>query len=404
MFVYDENMQIKYIKSIFPGDYFGEVAMLKECSRTATVKSKGYTTCASLEYERFEKLLLRYSFVRKAMETRISKDYQDKWRNFIKRALRNVEFLAKSIPEEIIEEISYKLDIKSISKGDYLFKVGEPCKEIYIICKGRMELLISNKRKSAESFLDTVYTGCSIGSYSCLNTDDYALSGRALTDCTVLKLEYLRLEQMRQEYEELEDNMSEYEQYIEENGLPYCDYKLHRGSEWEITPIEKFQNGINRIIRIVKSYKANTFTDLLKKVQEKVKNDRNEKNKKWRDKAIKVTPQSFEEKMEKYMLEQSMAIQQLTTIVNKQTIILTAMQKCRHFECNKCGSLNEVEVPNFQEILEKETNTIVHNSRRDIESPIKNASLLTGNRRVEQIKDEETQGYGPWSRLKSNFT
>lgn len=59
------------------------------------------------------------------MEVRISKNYQDKWRKFIKRSLRNVEFLAQSMPDEIVEEISYKLEIKSIAKGDYLFKVGE---------------------------------------------------------------------------------------------------------------------------------------------------------------------------------------------------------------------------------------------------------------------------------------
>lgn len=72
-------------------------------------------------------------------------------------------------------------------------------------------------------------------------------------------------------YDELDEKLDEYEQYIEDNGLPYCDYKLHRGSNVEEKPIEKFQNGIHRIIRIVKSYKANKFTDLLKKVQERVK-------------------------------------------------------------------------------------------------------------------------------------
>jgi hypothetical protein len=69
---------------------------------------------------------------------------------------------------------------------------------------------------------------------------------------------------MRYEFEELDDVMFEYEEYIEENGLPYCDYKMHRGDAWEIPPIQKFKYGINRIIRILKSYKANKLTDLLK--------------------------------------------------------------------------------------------------------------------------------------------
>lgn len=66
------------------------------------------------------------------METQISQKYKDKWRKFIKRALRNVEYLNKTVPDEVIEEISYKLELMNITKGDYLFKVGQPCKEINI--------------------------------------------------------------------------------------------------------------------------------------------------------------------------------------------------------------------------------------------------------------------------------
>lgn len=327
-------MQTKFIKTLTAGAYFGEVALLKDCARTATVMSKGYSTCASLQKDKFEKLMSRYSFLRRSMEQNISTNYQDKWRKFIKRALRNIEFLTLSIPEEIIEEISYKLELKSIAKGEYLFKVGDPCKVIYIICKGRLELLISNNRHSTESFLDTLYAGCSVGSYSALNTEDYTLSGKALTDCTVLKLDFMVLDQMRAEFDELDDNLSEYEEYIEENGLPYCDYKLHRGKSLDISPLEKFQNGIHRIIRIVKSYKASSLTDLLKKVQEKVKKDRTKKTKKWKQKALKATPQNFEEKVEKMMLEQSTQIEILKEMVYNQTLMIKSLQLNHTFKCN----------------------------------------------------------------------
>lgn len=51
--------------------------------------------------------------------------------------------------------------------------------------------------------------------------EDYTISGRAITDCTVLKLDYNILEIMREIYPELDDKMLEYEKYINKNGLPY---------------------------------------------------------------------------------------------------------------------------------------------------------------------------------------
>ena len=81
------------------------------------------------------------------------------FKKFIKMALRNIEYLANSIPEEIIEEISYKVETKNIEKGDYLFRVGTQWKEIYIVCMGRFEIMISNRRHSSESYLETLYAG-----------------------------------------------------------------------------------------------------------------------------------------------------------------------------------------------------------------------------------------------------
>ena len=246
------------------GEYFGEVALIKDWPRTATVKSKNYSTWASLDKTKFDKLLERYSFLRKAMEQRISEKYQDKLRKFIKKSLRNIEYLSDSIPEEIIEEISFKLEIKNIARGDYLFRYGTPWKEVYIICMGRIEILISNKKQSIETYLETLYTGWVIGAYNSINYDDYSISGKALTDWVLFKLDYYKIDQLRSSYEELNENIWDWEKFIKENGLPYWDFKFNQIKEFELSPIEKFQNSINRLMRILKSYKSLSLLDLLK--------------------------------------------------------------------------------------------------------------------------------------------
>lgn len=148
------------------------------------------------------------------MEQRISEKYQDKLKKFIKKSLRNVEYLSYSMPEEVIEEISYKVETKNIEKGDYLFRVGMQCKELYIISMGRVEILLANRKHSNETYLETLYAGWVIGSYGSINYDEYTISCRAITDCVVLKIDYYKIDQMRTEFDELNENIGDCEKYI----------------------------------------------------------------------------------------------------------------------------------------------------------------------------------------------
>ena len=40
VFVYDENKEERYVTELDVGSYFGEIAILRGCQRTSTVKSK----------------------------------------------------------------------------------------------------------------------------------------------------------------------------------------------------------------------------------------------------------------------------------------------------------------------------------------------------------------------------
>ena len=137
----------------------------------------------------------------------------------MQRSLRNVDYLQKGISNNILEEISYKFEVININKDDYLFQVGSPCKNLYIIAQGEIDIYVSNS--SREAYLDTLYTGCTIGSYGCTTQDCYNTSGKAKTDCVVLKLHCNKLIELRQEHPELDDIMTQYEAFIETNGSPF---------------------------------------------------------------------------------------------------------------------------------------------------------------------------------------
>ncbi|CAI2366862.1 unnamed protein product [Moneuplotes crassus] len=300
VFIKDENQNARQIHTLVPGSYFGEVALLKECYRTATVKSKNYTTCASLDQKTFAKLIAGYPFLKTAMEKRIKENYQDRWRKFVKMSLRNIDFLSNGVSDEVIEEISYKMEMISLHANEHLFHSGYPCREIFIICNGELEIMISSKSIATGRYLETLSSGCNIGSYSCLVYEDYTITGIAQTDVSVIKLDFAILDIMRNKYDDLDRKMNEYEKFIDENGLPNCDFKLYRSKQNNPKPIVKFREAVNRLIRILKSYK-NVFTDILRKIQEKIREEKREKEKRQLKKTLHSKPQTHEQKVEQML-------------------------------------------------------------------------------------------------------
>lgn len=121
---------------------------------------------------------------------------------------------------------------------------------------------------------------------------------------------------MRQKYNDLDKRMSEYELYIEQNGLPFCDYKLYRTKNNDIKPIEKFKNGVKRIMRILNSYKTSAFTDLLKKIQEQMQEEKREKEKNQKKKVLFAKPQNHEQRVEQMLSILTNQVSELTEKVN----------------------------------------------------------------------------------------
>jgi CRP-like cAMP-binding protein len=197
---------------------------------------------------------------------------------FLMRVLRNIDFLDSKIPDDVIEEITYKIKLATVYKDAYLFKQGKPCNEIYIVVNGELDIFVKNN-EVYEVNMDTLYVGCSVGAYSVLGQDDYTISGRAKTDCTVIVISKELLDELRKQHDEVNALMNEYEDYIQFYGLPYCDYKLHRGKNYAIPPMKKFQNGIRRLIRIVRSQKINDLQGFLRKHIDTVKEEKKKESK-----------------------------------------------------------------------------------------------------------------------------
>lgn len=58
------------------------------------------------------------------MEKKIFEEYSDPWKKFVKKMLRNIDYLSYGVTDETIEEIAYLCEPITISEDTVLFKAG----------------------------------------------------------------------------------------------------------------------------------------------------------------------------------------------------------------------------------------------------------------------------------------
>ena len=251
------------------------------------------------------------------------KKYQDKRKTFIKKVLRNIDYLA-DVSDVILEEMTYMLEPINITVGSYLFKRGTPCKEIYIICNGQLDVYIGNSKR--ETIMDTLYTGCTLGSYYILTNDDYVISAKTTSDCTLFKLTSEQLINLRADFEQLDENIIKCEDYVALNGLPYCDYKMYRTKMFKSSPISKFKVVIKRVINIVRTFKSSALQDLLERVRQLIQEKKERRESRKKSLMIKNNALTGAQKNEQTLLILQDKIEGLEGIVRRQSQTITNLK------------------------------------------------------------------------------
>lgn len=61
----DEKKNEQVIKELRPGEYFGEIALIYGCKRTATVTSLKYSTLAKLNKSDYQDILIEFPDLKK---------------------------------------------------------------------------------------------------------------------------------------------------------------------------------------------------------------------------------------------------------------------------------------------------------------------------------------------------
>lgn len=155
-------------------DYFGEVAVINDCRRTATVRTNNYSTLASMAGTKFLEVFEKHPDAFKILKEK-RRSYDDEWKRFLISNIKNVEYLTDS-PDSLLEQLYYDLKEEDFTEGDIIFNAGDNIDRIYFIAQGKVEIFI--KTYKLEISIDTLFQGCSMGEYGILGDHVYMFTAK----------------------------------------------------------------------------------------------------------------------------------------------------------------------------------------------------------------------------------
>ncbi|XP_056141214.1 cGMP-dependent protein kinase 2 [Lampris incognitus] len=151
----DVFQQNKLLTSIAIWTTFGELAILYNCTRTASVQAVNKVTTWVLDREVFQNIM------RRTAETR-----HEQYRNF----LRSVSLLA-NLPEDKLSKIVDCLEVEYYDKGEFIIREGEQGSTFFIISKGKVKVTQSTEEHKVPQIINTLQKGDYFGEKALISDD-----------------------------------------------------------------------------------------------------------------------------------------------------------------------------------------------------------------------------------------
>ncbi|XP_045476208.1 cGMP-dependent protein kinase, isozyme 2 forms cD4/T1/T3A/T3B isoform X3 [Harmonia axyridis] len=183
----------KFLSTIRGGKVLGELAILYNCQRTATIKAASDCKLWAIERQCFQTIMMRTGLIRQA-------EYTD--------FLKSVPIF-KNLPEDTLIKISDVLEETFYAQGDYIVRQGARGDTFFIISKGKVKVTMKTGNDVEEKYIRTLEKGdffgekalqgddlrtaniiaCSEGGCSCLVIDKETFN-QLISDLDEIKTKY----------------------------------------------------------------------------------------------------------------------------------------------------------------------------------------------------------------------
>jgi len=136
--VLDEHKHPHLVKKLGAGAHFGEVALIYNTNRTATVRALNYANIAVLSKEDFTMVCHKFPKAVSLFRSAASK-YHDSWKRFLKSTLKRCPYFQR-VSDSVLSEVIYMLPTERISPNAYIYKEGELVTKTAFVLDGKVEV------------------------------------------------------------------------------------------------------------------------------------------------------------------------------------------------------------------------------------------------------------------------
>uniref|UniRef100_A0A0K8ULB5 cGMP-dependent protein kinase n=1 Tax=Bactrocera latifrons TaxID=174628 RepID=A0A0K8ULB5_BACLA len=133
----------KYLSTLSGAKVLGELAILYNCQRTATITAITECKLWAIERQCFQTIMMRTGLIRQAQYT-----------DFLKSVP-----IFKNLPEDTLIKISDVLEETHYQMGDYIVRQGARGDTFFIISKGQVRVTIKQTDTQEEKFIRTLVKG-----------------------------------------------------------------------------------------------------------------------------------------------------------------------------------------------------------------------------------------------------
>ncbi|TSC27526.1 cyclic nucleotide-binding domain-containing protein [Corallococcus sp. Z5C101001] len=168
------------VATLGPGDFFGEVALVSEGPRLASVEVRQRSVL--LEFKR--EALSRVSAAHPEVDAAVQDFYQ---RRLVENLLRTSPLFTQLSPT-LKQAMSREFDLRAIPAGQVLLTQGQPGDAFYLLLRGQCQLSLSQPAGRTVA-LPELREGDVFGEISLLLDKPVSATVRTKTACVVLRLE-----------------------------------------------------------------------------------------------------------------------------------------------------------------------------------------------------------------------